>query len=271
MINKSLIEDKLEIIREKKPLIHCITNYVTANDCANIILAIGGIPTMAHYKNEVEEIASKAQALVINIGTLSEESVEAMILAGKAANKNNIPVIFDPVGVAATKFRKESAFKILDKVKVSVIRGNMAEIKVLLGMQAISKGVDSIEILNYEDSKEIAISAAEKFESIVVITGKKDYISNGKDVYVIENGTEMMTQITGAGCMTTALIGTFLGSIEDEFLASIIGVMAMGVAGEIACEKIKKDEASGSFRVRLIDAVNMMTSKELRKRGRING
>ena len=144
-MNEILITDELKQIKEKRPLVHCITNYVTANDCANIILAVGGIPVMADNKYEVEEISSKAQALVINIGTLSQGRLEAIILAGKSANANNVPIIFDPVGIAASSSRKESALSILKEVKVSVIRGNIAEMKVLLGMKAVSKGVDSIE------------------------------------------------------------------------------------------------------------------------------
>ncbi len=270
-MNKTFINNELMEIKEKRPLVHCITNYVTANDCANIILAIGGIPVMADNKNEVEEIASKAQALVINIGTLSEEKIESIILAGKSANANNIPVIFDPVGIAASKARKESALKILRQIKMTVIRGNIAEMKVLLGLKAVSKGVDSIEDIDKESIEKVALNVANKLDTIAVITGEKDYISDGKKISIIENGVQLMTRITGAGCMTTSLIGAFLGLTKDGFLSSLLGILTMGVSGEIAYENLKADEGSGSFRMKLIDAVNLLTTEELKKRGKING
>lgn len=270
-MNEILINDELKNIKDNRPLIHCITNYVTANDCANIILALGGIPVMADNKYEVEEISSKAQALVINIGTLSEGRIEAMILAGKSANANNVPVIFDPVGITASSSRKESALKILKEVKLSVIRGNIAEMKVLLGMKSVSKGVDSIEEVDENSVKEIAIAIANKLGVVAVITGETDYISDGKRICSVNNGVELMTRITGAGCMTTSIIGTFLGVTRDVFLASLIGVLTMGVAGEIAFGNLKEKEGSGSFKVKLIDAVNLMTIEELKERGKING
>ena len=270
-MNEILITDELKEIKEKRPLVHCITNYVTANDCANIILAVGGIPVMADNKYEVEEISSKAQALVINIGTLSQGRLEAIILAGKSANANNVPIIFDPVGIAASSSRKESALSILKEVKVSVIRGNIAEMKVLLGMKAVSKGVDSIEEVDKNSSEEIAIDIADKLGVVAVITGQTDCISDGKRICSVQNGVELMTRITGAGCMTTSLIGTFLGVTTDSFLASLMGVLTMGVAGEAAFENLKEKEGNGSFRVRLIDAVNLMTIEQLKERGRISG
>ena len=269
-MNKLLIDDAVKKLREKRPLVHCITNYVTANDCANIILALGGIPTMAQCITEVQEISSKADSLVINIGTLSDGIVDSMILAGKTANKNNVPIIFDPVGAAASNSRKESAFKILKEVRVSVIKGNMAEMKVLLGMNGSSKGVDSIEEVTSEDAKEIVKKVALKMDTIAAITGEKDYISDGSKVFVIENGVESMTRVTGTGCMTTSLIGAYLGVIKDSFLSSILGIMTMGIAGEKAYENLKEGEGSGSFRVKLIDAVDNMTGEELMKRGKIN-
>ena len=270
-MNEILINDELKKIKEKRPLIHCITNYVTANDCANIILALGGIPVMADNKYEVEEISSKAQALVINIGTLSEGRIEGMILAGKSANASNVPVIFDPVGIAASSSRKKSALKILREVNVSVIRGNVAEMKVLLGMKSVSKGVDSIEKVDKDSAKEIAAAIANKLGVVAVITGETDYISDGKRTFSVNNGVELMTRITGAGCMTTSMIGTFLGVTKDAFLASLIGVLTMGVAGETAFENLKEEEGSGSFKVKLIDSVNLITIEKIKERGRING
>lgn len=268
-MNYLQIKNALEEVKEKKPLIHCITNYVTANDCANIILALGGIPTMAHFIDEVEEISSKAGALVINIGTLSEWSLDSMILAGKTANKNNVPIVFDPVGIAASSSRRNSAFKILSEVKVSVIRGNMAEMKTLLGINGASKGVDSIEKAEHKEAEEIVKKVAVKFNVSAAMTGEKDYVSDGYRVFTIENGNKIMIKVTGTGCMTTSLIGVFLGATKDSLISALAGVMSMGVAGEKAYENLKEHEGSGTFRMKLIDAIYNMTSDELKERGKI--
>lgn len=269
-MSKNYITDVLEKVRKDAPLVHCITNYVTANDCANIILAIGGIPTMADSIVEVEEVTAKASALVLNIGTLSEEKLRAMILAGKTANKNNVPIVFDPVGVASINARKEAAFKILEEVKPTVIRGNMAEIKTLLGLNGNSKGVDSLENIDRENASEIAKKLAVMTNTIVAITGEKDYISDGKKVIVIENGNKMMTKVTGTGCMTTSLIAAFLGVLDNGVLSAILGISSIGVAGEKAYEDIKENEGNGSYRMKLIDEVYRLTPEELMKRGKIS-
>lgn len=268
-MNNFYINKEIEEVKRQRPLIHCITNYVTANDCANIILAVGGIPTMANLLDEVSEITSKADALLINIGTLSREAFESMLVAGKIANKNNVPIAFDPVGVAASESRKNNALKILSEIKVSVIRGNISEIKAILGKDSFAKGVDSLEKLSEEKAKKMVKEAALKLDAVVAITGERDYISDGEKVYIVSNGHEMLTRVTGTGCMTTSLIAAYLGATKDRLTSAILGIMSMGIAGEIAHANLKEREGSGTFRVKLIDEIYNMTSDCLRERGKI--
>lgn len=257
-------------VKEKKPLVHCITNYITANDCANVLLAIGASPTMANSIYEVEDVVKNASALVLNLGTLGDNSIKAMIKAGVLANKIGVPVVLDPVGVASISYRKESAFELLNNVKVNVIRGNMSEIKTLCGLKGIAKGVDSDEVIGIEDSKKIAKLLSKKIDSVVAITGVIDYISDGERVISIGNGNKMLTKVTGTGCMTTSLIGAYLGSGNNDIISAVSGVLSMGVAGEIAFENLKENEGSGSYRVKIIDGIFKMTEEDFIKRGKIN-
>lgn len=264
------VQKSLTNLKRVKPLVHCITNYVTVNDCANAILAIGGSPAMADAIEEVEEMATQAQALVLNIGTISNELVDSMVKAGKAANKAGVPVVLDPVGVGATTYRKESSFRLLQEVKFSVIRGNMAEIKVLYGMEANAKGVDSIEDVKEDEAKDIAKKMAKKLNTVVAITGVIDYISDGERVIKIRNGNEMLTTVTGAGCMTTALIGAYLGGGSSSLSCAVAGVSTMGIVGEVAFENLKKNGGSGSFRVLLIDGMYNLKKADFKEQGKID-
>ena len=266
-INEKVIK-LLSKLRKEKPLIHCITNYVTINDCANITLAIGGSPAMADGIEEVEDMVKIASALVINIGTLNNNTVEAMLLAGKKANKVGVPVILDPVAVGATPYRKEIALKFIEEIKFAVIRGNMAEIKVLSGQEALSKGVDSEE--SCEDGKQVAKDLAKALKTIIAITGVIDFISDGEKVVAIENGHEMLTKVTGTGCMSTCLIAAYAGVTKDYFTAAIAGIITMGISGEKAYEKLTKVQGSGSFKVLLMDNIYNFCSDDIIKRGRAN-
>jgi len=251
----------LKLIRERKPLIHHITNYVTINDCANIVLAIGASPIMADAVDEVEEIVSLAAALVINMGTLSKEHVEAMLVAGKKANELGIPVILDPVGVGASTFRKKSAENIIKEVKLSVIRGNMSEIKSICGISEKSKGVDVSEIdiaqaNNLEYGKNIAEELALKLNCVIAITGAVDIIAGEGKIVFIEQGHKMLSAVTGTGCMCTSLIGAYCAVTKSYFKAAAAGVLTMDLAGEKAYERLKtSDEGSGSFKTKLMDSI----------------
>lgn len=262
------ISELLKRLKKKKPLVHNITNYVTVNDCANILLAIGASPIMADDIKEAADITSIASALVINIGTLNERTIESMIASGKKANELNIPVVFDPVGAGASQFRNETTKRILDEVKISVLRGNMSEIKFIAGLESETKGVDaSDEDLKSgkEEGIKISKALAERFDCTVAITGVTDIISDGKRVAVIENGTNMLSRITGTGCMTTALVGGYLGACEsksDFFIAAAAGIVSMGISGEIAEEKVGSI-GLGSYHMAIMDAISNLDEQTI--------
>ncbi|ABW20225.1 hydroxyethylthiazole kinase [Alkaliphilus oremlandii] len=259
----------LEQIKEKTPLVHHITNYVTVNDCANITLAIGGSPVMADDHKEVEDMVSIASAVVLNIGTLNERTIESFVLAGKKANELNIPVILDPVGAGATAFRSQTIEKILKEVKLSVLRGNMSEIKNIYGTGTQTKGVDSVDS-SLDGGKEIAISLAKKLSCTVVITGEVDIVSDGNKTYAIQNGHKALSSITGTGCMSASLIGACCGTGKGILQGAILGTMIMGIAGEKANERLKVHEGLGSFKVYLMDAVSNFDQDDIRKRGKVD-
>lgn len=262
------IAESLNILKEKKPLIHHITNYVTVNDCANMVLALGASPVMADDINEVVDMAALSSALVLNMGTLNTRTIESMIIAGQKANALGIPVIFDPVGVGATPLRNEAAKKILDTVRLSVIRGNMSEIKILAGFDVKIKGVDSVA--DDSNGETVARETAKRFDTVVAITGKTDFISDGSRILMINNGHEMLTQVTGSGCMTTSLVGSFCGAVKDGFLAAAAGVVTMGIAGELAYKMLAPSDGIGSFRVRLFDIVGLLTGEVIKKEAQIS-
>ena len=265
------IGNLLENIKKKKPLVHSITNYVTATDCANIILAIGGSPTMADFSEEVYDITSISQAVVLNMGIINDDIVKAMIIAGKRANECGIPVIFDPVGGGAAKYRNTIAKKILKEVKVDIIRGNISEIKFISGISSITKGVDASESdinMTNEDKVNIGKELAQKLQCTVAITGVEDIISDGERSAVLSNGSKMLASVTGTGCMTSALCGAFAGSYNDYFIAAIGAVISMGISGEISEEK-NKNIGLGSFHIGIIDAISNLTGDTIKKKAKM--
>ncbi|MBU3099596.1 MULTISPECIES: hydroxyethylthiazole kinase [Clostridium] len=274
-INNIIIK-LLDDLREKTPLVHQITNYVTVNDCANITLAIGGSPVMADDINEVLEMVSLSSSLVINIGTLNSRSVESMIKAGKRANELKIPVILDPVGAGATSYRTEVCKRIISEVKLAVIRGNLSEIKIIYGIDTVTRGVDASESFDvssneFTKTKEMARKFAIKFGTVVAITGEVDIITDGKTLYTTSNGHKMMSRVTGTGCMCTAVIGCYLGAGGNNLIAALAGVVSMGIAGETAYERLdKRIEGPGTFRVKMIDVMYNLCDIEINKRSKIN-
>jgi len=258
------IASTLERVRNTRPLVHNITNMVVMNDTANILLHIGASPVMAHAKEEVEEMVSLAGALVLNIGTLTPDLVDSMVLAGKRANQIKVPVILDPVGAGATRLRTESALKILEALRVTVLRGNAAEIGILSGHGGKVRGVDAVD--SGGDPGEIAQIAARKFGLAVAVTGRRDIVSDGERALVVDNGHEMMGALTGTGCMATALIGAFLAANGDPVMAAAGALAAFGAAGEAAA---KRSVLPGSFKMALFDEVYAMTPDRLRKEAKV--
>src|SRR5216684_1218633 len=228
----------LRALRDGKPLVHQITNYVVMNETANATLALGALPVMAHAREEVEEMVRLAGALVLNIGTLSPHWVEAMLLAGKAANEHGIPVVLDPVGAGATRFRTETARRLLDEVKVAVLRGNQGEIATLVGIGAEVRGVESIGVDS--EPAELARTSARNLGVVASVTGVVDYVSDGARVVAIANGHELLASVTGTGCMSSAITGCFLAVARDTPVeAAAASLAAFGVAGEDAARDAK--------------------------------
>lgn len=276
-MNKEIIKkvvDLLNRLKDKKPLIHNITNYVTVNDCANILLAIGASPIMADDLKEASDITAISSALVINIGTLNERTIESMIASGKKANELNIPVVLDPVGAGASTFRNETTKRILQEIRISILRGNMSEIKFIAGLESETKGVDASETdlkSNNDEGIMLASSLAKRLKCTVAITGVCDIVSDGDKSVIIENGTKMLSNVTGTGCMTTALVGGYLGACEtkeDLFVAAISGIVSMGICGEIAEERAGSI-GLGSFHMAIIDAVSNLDENTLINRSKI--
>lgn len=262
----------LQKVKDKNPLVHCITNYVTVNDCANSILACGGSPIMADDEKEVEEITSICHALDLNIGTLNERTIKSMIKAGKKANELLHPVVLDPVGAGASTLRTETTFKLLEEVNFSVIRGNISEIKTISKGSGTTKGVDAdlCDMIMEENIEEAIIFARElskKTGAVIVITGVIDIVADEKKVYLIRNGHVMMSQITGTGCMLTALITAFCGANTEQILeATATAVGMMGLCGELAYENVvKKNGGTSSFRGELIDQISLMGGETLER------
>jgi len=259
------ISEILERIHKEKPLIHNITNMVAMNDTANSILAIGALPIMAHAQEEVGEMVKAAGALLLNIGTLTPEQIESMIVAGQVANSLKIPVILDPVGAGATNLRTESALKLQEKVKINIVRGNFAEISILAGLKGDIKGVESVG--SEKNSVEIACSLARKCNQVAIITGKRDIVTDGKIVVEIDNGSPMLRTITATGCMATSLIASFAAVCDDYVLASTGALVCFGLAGERAALKA---EGPGTFKLNLFDEIYNLNEEIICKGLKVN-
>ena len=256
--------DSLQRLREVKPLVHQITNYVVMNETANATLALGALPVMAHAREEVEEMVAIAGALVLNIGTLSPAWVEAMLLAGRAANEHGVPVVLDPVGAGATTYRTETAKLLLDEVRVTVLRGNAGEMATLVGVAAEVRGVESIDA--GDDAAALARTAGAELGLVASVTGPVDHVSDGDTVVAVANGDPLMASITGTGCMSSALTGCFLAVNRERPLAAAAeALVAFGVAGEDAA---RGAAGPGSFHVALYDALAALDPATLDERAR---
>jgi len=255
----------LDAIRSKRPLVHSITNYVVMNETANAVLCIGALPIMSHAKEEVEEMAAAADALVLNIGTLSPDWIDAMEIAGRRANSMNKPVILDPVGAGATAFRTSSCRRLLESVKISIIRGNAGEIAALADIYSEVKGVESIAAA--QSPEEIAKTCAAKYDCTAAVTGQVDVVSDGCRVARISNGDAMLGRVVGTGCMSTVIIGCFAGVESDSFMAAVGGLTAFGIAGELAANE--SGAKPGTFHVELYNALDALSSTDIRSLARL--
>ena len=257
------IYEVLEKVRKQSPLVHHITNWVTVSDCANIVKVFGGSPVMAHAKEEAADMASISNAVVINIGTLTSFTVEAMKRAVKAANKKGIPVVLDAVGAGAAKFRNETIKKIL-KFKIDVVKGNASEIAAAAGINVTTKGVDSGHVCG--DIVEIAKKFADKRKCVVVVTGKEDICTDGESVCLIKNGTPMLPKVVGTGCMAASVIGTFCAVEKDYLFASAAALVCFGIAAENAD---KTSEGPGTFKTKLFDKISTLSDISINKMKRV--
>lgn len=252
-----------EKVRQKRPLIHHITNYVTAGDCANMVLAAGASPVMADDPEEAAEMTFLASALVLNLGTLDARKVESMKRSGKAAAEKKIPVVLDPVGCGAARFRTETAKMLLHTVHPQVVRGNVSEIAALYDGSAHAQGVDAAERDYSRDRQTLAENAAQAWHCVVAVTGTVDVVSDGSRTALIHNGCAMMSRVTGTGCMASSLTAVFCAvEKEDCFAAAVAALAFMGLCGE---EAERKSSGCGTFHAALFDAASQMTGDMLQK------
>ncbi len=266
----------IEKLRQESPLTHCITNVVTVRDCANAVLAIGGSPIMANAPEEAEEITSIANSLVINIGTLTSEQIQTMEQSAKQATKMEKPFVLDPVGVGISKIRNETPINIIKESKPAIIRGNLSEIKAIAMFYGIleecttAKGVDvaDTDIINentLETNAQIVKNIAEKLETTIAVSGPIDIVSDGNEVYALENGDAMMANITGTGCMLGSIMGAYV-AIDNPLTAAVTATAVMSIAGEIAAQTTRNNNlGTGSFGTYLIDELSKLNSEIFKK------
>ena len=264
LLNK--IAEVLKNVRERTPLVQAITNYVTINDCANILLCFGASPAMCEAREEVEEFVGLVSSLYINTGTLTKEQEEAALLAVKRASELGKPVVLDPVALGAISRKRTVVEKLLETGKISVIKGNAGEMKALAGFSGKMRGVDSVD--DGEGLIEACKSLAVKYGTVAVATGETDIITDGARTCFVENGTAMLTLVTGAGCMAGALVAAAVGVEEDAFHAGAAAITAMALAGETAARNMERP-LPGTFRARLFDAVYSMTGDDIIKGGKV--
>jgi hydroxyethylthiazole kinase len=262
--NAAAVWNDIQRIRADAPLVHNITNYVVMNTTANALLALGASPVMAHAEEEVAEMARLARALVINIGTLSRSWVHAMIEAERAAHNRHTPIILDPVGAGATRFRTEMVERLLNEVPPTIIRANASEIRALCTADHITRGVDSVHAP--EDALDAARTLAAHHGCVVVVSGATDLVIGSESVIWVRNGHPMMPRVTGLGCTATALTGAFAAVNESPLRAAVHAMAVMGIAGEMAAADCP---GPGTFQVRFLDALYLLQESDIRDRLRM--
>ena len=259
----------IDEVRKFNPLIHCITNYVTVNDCANAILAVGGSPLMSDDPEEVSETQSLADGLLINIGTLNHMTKESALRAGKAAKELHHCVVFDPVGCGASCLRRDTSRKIIEEVKPDIIKANVSEIRSLLNETTESRGVDAVlgdrvEEANVKQMGQLAKRASSSCGAIIAMTGAIDIVADADHAYAIKNGDPLMSRITGSGCMLGCIVASFASACQNHMLQATIGaIVCMGAAGQVAHARMQPVDGNASFRSYLIDALYNMSSEAI--------
>lgn len=254
----------LEKIRAQRPLVHNITNYVVMSYTANALLCLGASPVMAHAVEEVEAMVELADALVINIGTLSAPWVDAMFLASRAAIERSIPVVLDPVGAGATAFRTDTARRLLDEFGITVLRGNASEIMALAGLDSTTRGVDSVHAT--AEARSAAVELANVYKAVVAVTGAEDFITNGPKSARVANGHPLMGRVSGTGCVASSIVAAFCAVQPDPLVAATAGLSVLGIAGELAA---RDNPGPGTFQRLLLDALDAMESRNIEEKGRI--
>ena len=280
MKEKEILLNKIINIKDKvmknNPLIHCITNNITINDCANIVLSAYGRPIMAEHYKEVSDITKSAKSLAINLGNITDDRMKSIMISGQTAYENKIPIIIDIVGVSCSKLRLDFAIKFIEKYKPNVIKGNMSEIKTILALNIKSRGIDvnKEDVTNNDninDNVYIVKELALKTSSTIVATGAIDIISDGNKTYIIENGCEELSRVTGTGCMLNALIATYISS-KDIINSSILGTIVMGISGELSKSQLENGESNigiASFKIKLIDNISTIKDKDILEKVKI--
>lgn len=266
-----MLEKCLENVKEKTPLIHNITNYVTVNDVANALLASGASPIMSDEPEDVSDITSICGGLNINIGTLNKRSIEAMFIAGKKSKELGHIVLLDPVGAGASNLRTQTAIKIMEEIKPDIIRGNISEIKTLALGSGTTKGVDAdaadiVTEENLNSMVEFAKAFSQKAGAVIAITGAIDLVADSKKCYIIQNGNSLMSRITGTGCMLSGLSSAYAVANPDNITEAVAAsVCLMGLSGEIGVSNMKAGEGNSSLRNHIIDAIYNMDADKLKK------
>jgi hydroxyethylthiazole kinase len=250
----------LTVLRERKPLVHHITNMVTVSECANVTLVAGGLPIMAHAPEEVAEMVAHAGALVLNIGTLTPAQVDAMLLAGRRANELGLPVVLDPVGAGATALRSESARRLLSELEIAIIKGNAAEIAILAGGVAEIKGVESIGVSG--DVAALAAVLSRATGAVVVVTGAVDLVTDGRCLLEVHNGHSLMGTVVGTGCMTASLMGCFSAVEPNRLRAAVAALVTFNVAAELAAPH---SHGPAAFKARLFDELYRLDAETVEK------
>ena len=271
---KEIAASALDAVRSQHPLVHCITNYVTVNDCANALLALDASPIMSDEAADVDDITSICNALVLNVGTLNEATIAGMRAAADRASTLDHPIVLDPVGAGASKLRTKTASQLLDRYGVTILRGNMSEIKALAGTAASTRGVDvnPADVTtddNLAESAAFARDLARQTQVVVAITGTIDVVADANHAFAVRNGSALQGRITGAGCMLSALTGAFAASADTPLQAALGAVVSMGVAGELAASRMQEGDGNGSFRTYLLDALFNLSNAQLHSFARV--